>query len=191
MILFGLGNPGLRYRSTRHNAGYLFLDLFAKEHRKRFRTLQGYRITKVVVNGQKVELIKPLCWMNDSGIAVAAILEKRDEDFLVVVDDIALPLGRIRLRAKGSDGGHLGLRSIINILGYSDFPRLRIGVGYNDETLDVASYVLSPFSRSEKKLLRSVMKQGIKGLKMIFTDGFLKAQNYINSVDLTEKGSLE
>jgi PTH1 family peptidyl-tRNA hydrolase len=109
VMIFGLGNPGLRYRATRHNVGYIFLDRFVKQYKKRFHSQRGYRVARIVINDETVRLIKPQCWMNLSGIAVSKILQERAEDFLVVVDDVSLPLGRTRLRGKGSDGGHLGL----------------------------------------------------------------------------------
>ena len=185
MIIFGLGNPGLKYRSTRHNAGYMFLDNMARLHKKRWRTHQGYKIAKINISGNIINLIKPICWMNQSGIATGTILQEIDEDFLVVLDDLNLPLGKIRLKSKGSDGGHLGLRSIINALNYSAFPRLRIGIGYPDK--DAVSFVLSPFKRKEKKVLRSLIRKGIEGIEILVKKDFTKAQNYINGVDLTVK----
>ncbi len=185
MIIFGLGNPGFKYRSTRHNIGYIFLDQMARLNKKRFRVCQGCRIAKVALNRRKITLVKPICWMNQSGYAVSAILQATKEDFLIVVDDIDLPLGRIRLRSKGSDGGHLGLRSIINSLGSSNFPRLRIGIGA--PVNDAACYVLDKFSRREKLLLMSTIRQGIRGIRILVTKGFQSAQNFINGIDLRKE----
>lgn len=185
MIIFGLGNPGLKYRSTKHNAGYIFLDRFAKPFKKRFRTKQGYKIVKIKITKNVVYLIKPQCWMNQSGNAVSEILQEIDGDFLVVVDDVNLPVGKIRLKSRGSDGGHLGLRSIIDSRGNSNFPRLRIGIGCPIN--DVADYVLSPFKRREKKILMLVIEKGIKGIEVLVKDNFTKAQNYINAIDLMAK----
>jgi PTH1 family peptidyl-tRNA hydrolase len=122
--------------------------------------------------------------MNESGYAVSNFLEGRIEPLMIILDDINLPLGKIRLRNKGSDGGHLGLRSIIKALGTTDFARLRIGVGRSME--DAASYVLDRFTREEKTILRKVLDQGIVGVEMIFKQNFVKAQNYINAVDLQD-----
>ncbi|MCK4453338.1 aminoacyl-tRNA hydrolase [candidate division WOR-3 bacterium] len=185
MIIFGLGNPGLKYRSTRHNVGYIFLDRLAKQYKKRFYTKQGYKIAKIGISKNKIYLIKPQCWMNQSGFAVSMILQERHEDFMVVVDDVNLPLGKIRLKSRGSDGGHLGLRSIIDARGNSNFPRLRIGIGCPIN--DVADYVLSPFKQREKKILMSVIEKGIKGIEVLVKDNFTKAQNYINAIDLMVK----
>jgi PTH1 family peptidyl-tRNA hydrolase len=185
MIIFGLGNPGLRYRATRHNAGAVFLKAFAKQKNVRFRKYQGFRTAKLKIAGYNITLVKLQCFMNNSGGAVAYVLGKKPDDFLIILDDINLPLGKLRLRKSGSDGGHLGLRSIVNTMDSSSFPRLRIGVGRSGE--DVARYVLSPFSRAERKLLRRVIDEGIKGMETMFRDGFAKAQNDINAIDLEIK----
>jgi PTH1 family peptidyl-tRNA hydrolase len=184
MTIFGLGNPGLKYRSTRHNAGYIFLDKMARVHRKRFATKKGYKLAKIKINRHHINLIKPICWMNQSGLAVSSILREIDDEFLVVLDDFNLSLGKIRLRSKGSDGGHLGLRSVIKELDKSSFPRLRIGIGYPNK--DVISYVLTNFTRKEKKILMSVIDHGIRGVEVMFKQGFAKAQNYINSINSSE-----
>ena len=184
MIIFGLGNPGLRYRGTRHNAGYIFLNRLAKHRSARFHQRQGFRTAKLKIAGHNITLVKPQCFMNDSGAAVAKFLSDKPDEFVIVLDDINLPLGKLRLRRRGSDGGHLGLRSIIDTLDSSNFPRVRIGVGRSGE--DVALHVLSPFSRAEKKILRGVIDEGITGMETMFRDGFAKAQNYINGIDLHE-----
>lgn len=183
MIIFGLGNPGLRYRATRHNAGYLFLDRFAKHRNIKYHTARGFRIATTRIASRKIQLVKPQCFMNDSGLAISRFVEDSQHTILVVVDDINLPLGRIRLREKGSDGGHLGLRSIIDELKSSDFPRLRIGIGLSDKS--VTYHVLSRFTRPEKKILWQVIDNGIIGIEILFRKGFLKAQDHINSIDLT------
>ena len=184
MIIFGLGNPGIEFRSTRHNIGYMFLDQLARLYKKRFRAYQGYRMTRIIINREIVKLVKPTCWMNQSGHAISAILQTASEDFLVVVDDINLPLGKIRLRSKGSDGGHLGLRSIINSLGNSHFPRLRIGISAPVD--DVTLYVLERFNREEKERLIFTINKGIKGVKVLVTKGFQPAQNFINAINLSK-----
>jgi PTH1 family peptidyl-tRNA hydrolase len=109
-------------------------------------------------------------------------MEEIDDTFMVVVDDVNLPLGRMRLRRRGSDGGHNGLRSVIEEMSMDDFPRLRIGIGRHDT--DLADYVLSRFSRSEKKYLDRILDRAIAGLVILFNEGFEKAQNFINSSDL-------
>ena len=185
MIIFGLGNPGLKYRSTRHNAGYILLDHFSKKKRRRFKISRGFQTASVVISGQNVVLVKPHCWMNQSGAAVQHFLKKNPDDYMVIIDDINLPLGRMRLRARGSDGGHLGLRSIIEAVAADDFPRLRIGIG--QPQVDAAEYVLDRFNRKEKKILKQVIDEGIKGIEILLTDGMNKAQNHINGINLTDK----
>jgi PTH1 family peptidyl-tRNA hydrolase len=180
MILFGLGNPGPHYRATRHNAGYLFLEKFAKLHNKRFSTKRGYKRARLFIAQEEILLIKPQCWMNQSGVIVARAVRDYNKEFLVIVDDINLPLGRIRLRSKGSDGGHNGLRSIIEAIGHTNFPRLRLGVGRPNE--DIVSYVLTPFTKEERGLLQQVIMQGIRGIEILVKENFMNAQNYINGI---------
>ena len=186
MIIFGLGNPGLKYRATRHNAGYTFLDNFARHRKIKFRSQQGFQIAKTRIAGHKVSLVKPRCFMNDSGYAISTYLARKQDEIMIILDDINLPLGRIRLRKKGSDGGHLGLRSIINTLEFSDFARLRIGVGRSD--MAVVDHVLNRFTRTEEKILRKIIEKGIIGIEKIFKQDFVKAQNYINSIKVEDQG---
>ncbi len=185
MILFGLGNPGLQYRNTRHNVGHIFLNLLAKHFHKRFIRRSDHYICLLNIRGSVLTLIKPISWMNQSGVVTAKLTAKHKQEILVVVDDIALPLGRMRLRTRGSDGGHKGLRSIAEHLKTDDFARLRIGVG--EPEIDPADYVLSRFSRAEMSLVKKTIDESIKGIEIAVKDGFEKAQNYINAVNLTDK----
>ncbi len=184
MIIFGLGNPGRRYRFTRHNAGQLFLEQVARHYRKRFQRKKEYAVSHVRIKGKNVVLIKPKCWMNQCGDTIRALIRPSHENFMVVVDDINLPAGRIRLRSKGSDGGHLGLRSVINVLQTDDFPRLRIGIGRAN--VDAADYVLGRFTADERKVLRAVIKEAIRGIQIMFSENFVKGQNYINAINVTD-----
>ncbi len=187
MIIIGLGNPGIKYRATRHNAGYIFVSYLARQYKSRFYPHRGYRMARLKTYGRKIILIKPQCWMNESGIRVAQLIKEYNQKFLVVLDDINLPLGKIRLKARGSDGGHKGLASIIHTLKTEDFPRLRIGIDrpYNN---DVVSYVLEKFTPKEKKILKAVIEKGIKGLKLLFKKGFVAGQHYINSINIITEG---
>ncbi|MDH4210497.1 MAG: aminoacyl-tRNA hydrolase [candidate division WOR-3 bacterium] len=182
MIIFGLGNPGLKYRRTRHNAGYLFLEQLARTSKKRFVDKRQYRQTKLRIRNTPVQLVKPNCWMNQCGLVVRDLLRGEKDDFLVVLDDVNLPLGRMRLRSNGSDGGHLGLRSLIDSLGTCDFPRLRIGIG--QPSIDTEDYVLESFNSGEMRILVRVLKHGIEGIRILVRDGFVKAQNHINSIKI-------
>jgi PTH1 family peptidyl-tRNA hydrolase len=184
MIIFGLGNPGLRYRHTRHNAGHLFLERLAKHYKKRFSRRQYYTKSVIAIDTTEVILVKPKCWMNLCGSTVQRVLERYDEDFMVVLDDINLPLGRMRLRSKGSDGGHLGLRSVIDALRSTDFPRLRIGIGQPES--ETEDYVLSRFTTAERKTLLEVIDEGINGIQIMVGQGFVRAQNHINAVDIKD-----
>ena len=188
MILFGLGNPGLHYRLTRHNAGFAFLEELAKLHNKRFSTKQRFKRARLYIAGKEIVLIKPQCWMNQSGIIVTRIIREYGDDFLVIVDDVNLPLGKIRLRSKGSDGGHKGLRSIGDALGHTNFPRLRLGVGRPNE--DIVSYVLTSFSKTERRLLHKIILQGIRGIEILVEEKFLRAQNFINGVTMEDQNNL-
>lgn len=179
MIIFGLGNPGPRYRSTRHNAGHIFLDQLARHFRRRFRKSPYGSCAKHRTRRAEVLLVKPGCWMNQCGEVIHEIIAAERSDFLVVLDDINLPLGRMRMRIRGSDGGHRGLRSIIDVVGHNNFPRLRIGVGR--PSVDAADYVLGRFSAAEKQVLRKIIREGIRGIEMLLGEGFEKAQNHINS----------
>jgi PTH1 family peptidyl-tRNA hydrolase len=182
MMIFGLGNPGLRYRFTRHNAGYLLVERLAKHYRKRFLRRKNYAASYIRVKGVGIILVKPRCWMNQCGHVIREIICDHSKDFMVVVDDINLPVGRARLRGQGSDGGHLGLRSLIAELQTDSFPRLRIGVGRPD--IDAADYVLKRFTAEERKILLRVVNEAIKGVQIMVEHGFAKAQNHINAIKI-------
>jgi len=153
-IIVGLGNPGLRYRNTRHNAGFLAVDVIAKKNRISLRK-KGYKGAYGVgrIRGEEVFLFKPYTYMNLSGEAVKSVFSSMAEemqDLLVISDDVSLPLGQIRLRERGSSGGHNGLESIIEHIG-PDFARLKLGVdSMNNTNQDMAAYVLAPFTRCER-----------------------------------------
>ena len=157
-VIIGLGNPGFRYRSTRHNIGFMAVDLVASRSgirvRKRlFDSLCG----RGAIDGEEVLLVKPLTYMNLSGKAVYQMVKQEGcslSDILIVMDDADLELGKIRLRPKGSAGGHNGLRSIIEELGTEELPRLRIGIGAADRSNGLRDHVLSPFMRAERDKVR-------------------------------------
>ena len=153
-LVVGLGNPGKKYKDNRHNIGFLLLDRIAKESGFLFKKKLNYDFAKF----NNSIFIKPKTYMNRSGVAITSILAKhRLDDILVVVDDINLPLGEIRLRSEGGFGGHNGLKSIGNSLGSDEFKRLRIGVGYPDER-ELSEYVLSDFSKEENDILKIVLE---------------------------------
>ena len=157
-LLVGLGNPGAQYTTTRHNAGFLALDAIAEElgvrvERARFKALTG----EATLAGKRVLLLKPQTFMNLSGQAVreaAAFYHIDPAQIIVIYDDIHLPIGRLRVRGKGSDGGHNGIKSLIAELGSDAFPRIRVGVGERpDPAYDLADWVLSSFTPAEREAL--------------------------------------
>ena len=171
-IVVGLGNPGKKYEFTRHNIGWMALDSFAesegiKINRIRFRALCG----EGIVAGNKVLLMKPQTFMNLSGEAVAEACNYYNiapDRVLILCDDVAIPFNRIRIRTKGSAGGHNGLKNIIAMLGSDLFPRVRIGVSdRSDETTDLADWVLGSFSGTEKKKLNDRFKDTNEIIKLI------------------------
>ncbi|HPR16896.1 MAG TPA: aminoacyl-tRNA hydrolase [Candidatus Cloacimonadota bacterium] len=149
-LIVGLGNPGNRYKNNRHNLGFLVVDRFAAEHGIKFSKKTNHDFAKTA----DLIIIKPNTYMNRSGVAVTSVLtNNRLEDILVIVDDINLPLGEIRLRNNGGFGGHNGLKSIGEALGTDNFKRMRIGVG-SPQQEDLSDYVLSDFSLEEKQKLQ-------------------------------------
>lgn len=154
LAVIGLGNPGSEYETTRHNVGFRVVDAVAEKLHIRLKSGKGdYLIGEKEVAQNKTILVKPLTYMNNSGLAVIDIVERfslRTNELLVVCDDFNIPFGTLRLRMNGSDGGHNGLYSIIYHLGSIEFPRLRCGIGYDNKTgSDMADFVLSQFDKAE------------------------------------------
>ena len=185
-IIAGLGNPGKKYEGTRHNIGWQVMDELADKHRirimeSRFKGLVG----KGVIGGEKVLLLKPLTYMNLSGesIGEAVRFYKIDETarLIVISDDISLDVGQLRLRKKGSAGGHNGLKNIIAHLGSEEFMRIRIGVGDKPAGSDLVDYVLGSFGREEKKILDETKKNAVLAIETIISDGMDKAMNLYNT----------
>ena len=182
-LIVGLGNPTYRYRDTRHNLGFMVLDSLAGRWEKQFRKGQGpYQLIKIAVGFQRVILAKPATYMNRSGIAVYELVNKYNVELfnlLVLCDDISLPLGKLRLRKKGSAGGHKGLASIIAALKTEEFPRLRFGIGC-DPLIDTSEYVLSPFLPVERELVNSMIKRGNKAVIDFIDRGIDWTMNFYN-----------
>lgn len=177
----GLGNPGRTYAHTRHNVGFDVLDVIAKRKgirilSRRHRALVG----SFDLDGEEVLLVKPQTFMNDSGAAVELVVRKHGlplENIIVVCDDIDLPVGAIRIRRKGSSGGHKGLQSIINRLHSSDFPRIRIGVGREGDAID---HVLSRFSKKDREVIEVALERAADAVEMILSAGIEPAMNEFN-----------
>ncbi|MBQ6829658.1 MAG: aminoacyl-tRNA hydrolase [Clostridia bacterium] len=181
-IIVGLGNPGKKYEGTRHNAGFAVVEALAAEYgvkvdRVKFKSLCG----QTVIGGKKVLLLMPQTFMNNSGEAVreaAAFYKLPPEKVLVVCDDISLPVGTIRLRRKGSDGGQRGLRSIITLCGSENFPRIKVGVGQKPHPdYDLAAWVLSKFTKDESVSLLAAVKNAVGAAAMIVDDRMDEAMN--------------
>lgn len=198
-LLVGLGNPGDRYTDTRHNVGFLALDRLAERDHGAFRQqgrLHGL-LADVGSGPQRLRLLKPQTYMNDSGRSIRAALDwfnLTPEQILVVVDDMDLPLGRLRLRASGSAGGHNGLRSSIAHLGSEAFARLRIGIGApagdpSQRRERTVSHVLGRFSAEERPILDQVLDEVVAGVDLIRRVGVERAGNRLNGFRIAEQAS--
>ena len=188
MLIVGLGNPGAEYEWTRHNLGFMLIDRIAREtgalvKRKDCRALVG----RAVVEGVAVELVKPQTYMNLSGESVSCLMAKRDTTsetptrLLVISDDLALPFGSIRLRPRGSAGGHNGLKSIIASIKSDEFTRLRIGIQPSHPVSDARRFVLEEFSKSERVEVEKVLERSADALRTVVRDGIDKAMSLFNS----------
>ncbi|HMS42459.1 MAG TPA: aminoacyl-tRNA hydrolase [Pyrinomonadaceae bacterium] len=183
-LIVGLGNPGLRYEKTRHNLGFMVIDLLSQRmqtqvKREECRALIG----RGEIENQRVELAKPQTFMNLSGEAINCLLKKEDrsgEKLIVIVDDLALPFGSIRLRGKGSSGGHNGLKSIENCLKTQEFIRLRIGIQPEHELQNTKNFVLETFTKTEFSKLENILQQSADAVSAIITDGTEKAMAKFN-----------
>jgi len=182
-LVAGLGNPGPEYASTRHNVGFLVVDRLAEQFGSTWE--RSTKWDAVVTKYGEVFLLKPMSFMNRSGhplFAVAQFYKIDPAEILVVLDDFALPLGRLRLRAGGSPGGHNGLESIIAQLGTEEIPRLRIGIGAAPSAGSV-DYVLSRFFEEEKPLVRSTIDRAAEAVKCAIDNGLVSAMNTFNKAE--------
>ena len=183
-MIVGLGNPGPEYAKTRHNLGFMTVDLLAHEEqtqvkREECRALVG----RAVIGGKTVELVKPITYMNLSGDAVGCLMKKPGrsaERLIVISDDLALPLGRIRIRAKGSHGGHNGLRSIFDHLKTNEVIRVRIGIMPDHPVGNTKDFVLRPFAGSEREAVENAIKDSADAIKAILGEGVEAAMAKFN-----------
>jgi PTH1 family peptidyl-tRNA hydrolase len=185
-LIVGLGNPGREYRDTRHNVGFMVVDEIAKRHNLSF-AMAPSQVPETFVakkfGPEPVLVAKPLTFMNRSGDAVAALARYYDiaaGDLLVVVDEVAVPFGRLRARARGSAGGHNGLKSTIERLGTTEFPRLRLGVGRGDTRRDLADHVLSKFEADEQPVLEEFIARAADAAEMFAAEGIAQVMNTYN-----------
>jgi len=185
-LIVGLGNPGREYRDTRHNVGFMVADEIATRHTLAFAMAPSQVPDAFVAKkfgAPPLMLAKPLTFMNNSGDAVAALARYYDVpfgDLLVVVDEVALPFGRLRARARGSAGGHNGLKSVIARLGTTGFPRLRLGVGRGDARRDLADHVLSRFEADEQSALGEFIARAADAAEMFAAEGIDKVMTTYN-----------
>ncbi|MBR3039143.1 MAG: aminoacyl-tRNA hydrolase [Lachnospiraceae bacterium] len=184
-IIAGLGNPGREYVNTRHNVGWSALDVFASKYgirveEEKFKALLG----KGVVEGQKVILVKPLTFMNLSGEAIRAVCDyykvDPESELIVLYDDISLPVGQLRIRPKGSAGGHNGIKNIIQHLGSEVFLRIKVGVGEKPSRMDLADYVLGHFSEEDKAAEKEAYEKVSEAVVMLMQDKMEEAMNRFN-----------
>jgi PTH1 family peptidyl-tRNA hydrolase len=183
-LVAGLGNPGAQYELTRHNIGFLVLDRFADNDKVEFTTERLADKAEVKFRGRTLHLIKPNTFMNLSGKAIAYWLQELKipkENLIVIVDEIALPFGKLRLKGSGSAGGHNGLKNIEAILGTQEYPRARVGIGGNYAKGQQVDYVLSNFTQEEFKELPVVMDRVIEMIQSFATIGIERTMNFFNS----------
>ena len=184
-LIAGLGNPTKEYDKTRHNVGFSVIDVLADRYRidiseKKHKALCG----RGVIEGQKVLLLKPQTFMNLSGESIRAAADYykiEPEEMIVIYDDISLDPGQLRIRLKGSAGGHNGIKNIIANLGTQDFPRIKVGVGAKPPRMDLADYVLSRFGAGEQKLMEEAFGEAAEAALMMMTDGAERAMNHFNA----------
>lgn len=185
-LIVGLGNPGEEYTKTRHNIGFQCVKALADRHGLRFDGKRAKaRIAEGQIAGQRVVLAKPFTFMNVSGEAVVGLRQwykiTPEDDLLVIYDDLDLPFGALRLRARGSAGTHNGMRSIVSLLGTQAFPRLRVGIDRVPPNWDAASYVLGRFTRDEDARLPAIYEQVADTVELIVREGFTVAMNRYNA----------
>ena len=183
-LVVGLGNPTIKYDKTRHNVGFEVIDALADKYNIALDTMKHKgTYGKGKIDGQSVILLKPMTFMNLSGECVALVSKYYKvvpEDIIVIYDDINLDVGRLRIREKGSAGGHNGMKNIIGHLGTEEFPRLRIGVGMKPPKMDLADYVLSHFSEDEQALMNQGYDKACEALKLLLLDDISQAMNQYN-----------
>ena len=184
-LIAGLGNPGRKYERTKHNVGFDVIDYVTDRHRIPFSGIQFQaECGKGIIAGQKVMLAEPLTYMNLSGEAVAALVNyyklDPEEELIVVYDDISLDPGQIRVRKKGSAGGHNGIKNIIACLGTDKFKRIRVGIGAKPDRWDLADYVLAPFTPENREKIEDAIKDAADALELILSGDMDEAMNRYN-----------
>lgn len=184
-MIVGLGNPGTKYQYTKHNIGFMVVDQIAREHQATFKknTFEA-EVAEFFHNGEKILLVKPQTFMNESGRAVGPLMTYfgiYPEELVVIYDDLDLAVGKIRLRQKGSAGGHNGIKSIISHLNTNVFDRIKVGIGRPEGKKTVVQHVLSPFSKENQPLIEESIFQSVKAVEyLIEGHSFVDAMNQFN-----------
>jgi len=182
--IIGLGNPGIRYASSRHNAGFMVLDqLAARWNAQAWFTRYQAKLSLVTAAGKRILLVKPQTYMNNSGMAVRSVLRAYSicpEDMLLIYDDLDLEVGQLRFRRKGSAGGHKGVKSVLDHLNEEDFHRLRLGIGNPPPDVAVVDYVLGAFSKQEWAIMGGVIDIAVEGVELWLHNGVDEAMARVN-----------
>ncbi len=186
-LIVGLGNPGPKYLFTRHNFGFMVIDFLIQQIEGQMKFIQDREVqgewARIFIENKEIFLLKPLTFMNLSGISVKAFLNKHTiplSELLVAYDDVDLPLGKIRLRKKGSSGGHKGVASIIENLETEEFPRLRLGIGPKPFNVDMVDFVLGEFTKEELVRVKDVLKRTKEAIFTILSEGIDVAMSKFN-----------
>lgn len=183
-IIAGLGNPGRKFEHNRHNVGFMLLNRLSKKLGESFGKVEGKALVcKVNFQGERIILIKPQTYMNNSGMSISSLVRFYQvslENLLVTYDDVDLPFGVLRLRPSGGSGGQNGMQSIIEHLGTEDFPRMRIGTGRPPGRMDAADYVLQDFTVQETELLNDILDRGVEAVLTFISSGLDMAMNVFN-----------
>lgn len=184
-LIVGLGNPGLEYEMTRHNLGFMLVDrLFERAGGRRFRTESNARIAEVTLAAKRILLVKPQTFMNLSGDAARPLVENYGEgepaNLIVACDDVALPFGTIRVRARGSAGGQKGLKSIIERVGTQEFARVRLGVRPDHPVNELANFVLSTIPKRDREMLDQTLDLAADAIEVVLTEGVERAMALFN-----------
>ena len=183
-LIVGLGNPGGQYEKTRHNLGFMLVDELARQFNAQIKRLECRALVgQFLFENRTIELVKPQTFMNLSGESVGCLLKKETrsaKNLVVITDDLALPFGKIRLRPKGSAGGHNGLKSLIEHLKTDEFIRLRIGIQPEHKISETKNFVLDNFSKTDLEALEKVLEQSAEAIRAVITDGVEKAMAKYN-----------
>jgi PTH1 family peptidyl-tRNA hydrolase len=181
-VIAGLGNPGEKYRKTRHNIGFMVLEEISRRHSIGLKVRKGYRIGKGAIQTAHILLIEPLLYMNMSGMVIKKILLRfpvHPEHLIVIHDDLDIQLGKIKIRRNGSSGGHKGIESIIQHIGSQDFIRLKVGIG-RDEGIAAEDYVLRRFKRHDLPIIKEIIHTAADAVYSIVTEGVERTMNRFN-----------